>query len=1405
MATVLQAAGARDDKESRFAPIFTNRFFLGLVTNRNPLRAPVGVIYERYYQVGATDVLIAGQNVELSNRLTICRRPGNPAGLSTFISSANIPDVPDSFYSFHEIGGTIRVLADTPTAPYLIGGFASGVGTASQGVIPIFTKAGGVTQSFFQGIGQALYFSDTAEQQKWLDFGSGKPGNSFSTITNTSLTSNVATITAVNNFAPNQTVVISGTTNGSGAFNTTAKILTANSAQFTFALTHADIGSASDTGFANATWNWQIAAPTSAPTLNVVSSGSAATAWQASTIFSTFGLIHDSGTSTAQQLTSVNTLGGNTTQFGTSGNGEPPWNNTPGGSTTDNTGGGTITWTNWGPVATWAANKTFNNASIGGTNANPAMIYDPTTGHIQVNGAPGSAQGTTDGAYPHFTGVIGSNIWDGTIKWFDIGAPGRWKSGTSYPAFANNNPTLASHGIVEPVLPPSNNQTIYFQASGGGTSGSGYAPAFQTAAGAQVTDNQLTWLSQGSDTWTANQSYTAWSGTQPVFGVVKDSNGNMQVCTTTGTSASNQPLPQWLANHVYALNFQIVDSNGFVQKVTTNGTSGVQKTLSNTVLTSGIATYTTSTNHGYSAGQFVTVTSSSHNATFNVTNALILATPAANTFTVNISHDDITTAADTGTVVAGPTWNTTPTGTTTDGTVTWTNQGAQNSGGRPSEWGFKYGSKTPDGPNLVWTCVGPPITWASSTQWHLPSGGFIPPSATSPYGGSEVIGSAFVQAVISSGKSGASTQPTWSTTVNNFVLDPSNSNIQITWRNVGAQQTNSLAFTKGYGYVYAFKSRAATDLFSPQALGGGGVLFGNSASSSNPTTDQALANNQTPTGSADGSVSTASPSVQMATGSNAGAVIFVSGFGSLDPQCDTISIFRTLDGGATFFWLTDIKNPAPVNGNAQPWTYADFLPDTASSQFPGLNTLVVAPINHSNDPPLAGAVNLVQYFGRIFYSVGATVYCSQGPNVGGSSQPPGNGYTAFNPGQFFTFPSQVIRMVPTTIGLLVYTTSDLGIISGGPNITTMFPNIYVPGLGLSSYNALSVRGGLIDLFTADNQVVTFDPNMGISKTGYPIGDQFFKYGAQTTTFNPSSAYVTFHTQGLNDEALFVADGSTGWFRGMTNLPPDAAISGPVWSPKANIVGGCKAIASLEVSPGQHALLVGATSANQPVLVRDSTYTTFSDNSSAYPANFIFGSMVLANPGQQAEVGFITCEFPKVGTSPKLAVMLDEIADSVMVITAASQSGNNTTYTYTLTSGYAVVPGSGVTVSGMADSGNNGTFTVTSTGAGTFTVVNANGVTRAGQTGAGTLFEDLSGDVTVLGIPPQDAPLKYGRTRQPASTFANRYWLAQSINGVAPPQGIDCRHAQVRIDFGSTDTSQNELLTLTVWAKHWQEV
>jgi hypothetical protein len=127
----------------------------------------------------------------------------------------------------------------------------------------------------------------------------------------------------------------------------------------------------------------------------------------------------------------------------------------------------------------------------------------------------------------------------------------------------------------------------------------------------------------------------------------------------------------------------------------------------------------------------------------------------------------------------------------------------------------------------------------------------------------------------------------------------------------------------------------------------------------------------------------------------------------------------------------------------------------------------------------------------------------------------------------------------------------------------------------------------------------------------------------------------------------------------------------------------------------------------------------------------FGSMVLVQPGQIAELGFITCEFILTGTSPLLSVLLDEVSGT---------------------------------------------------------------------------FESLSGyTFATTGLPPQDPPSLYGTQYAPTSLYANRYYFAQQVSGGAPTQGVECRHMQVKVDFGNTDTVQNELLTMTVFGRHWQEM
>ena len=74
--------------------------------------------------------------------------------------------------------------------------------------------------------------------------------------------------------------------------------------------------------------------------------------------------------------------------------------------------------------------------------------------------------------------------------------------------------------------------------------------------------------------------------------------------------------------------------------------------------------------------------------------------------------------------------------------------------------------------------------------------------------------------------------------------------------------------------------------------------------------------------------------------------------------------------------------------------------------------------------------------------------------------------------------------------------------------------------------------------------------------------------------------------------------------------------------------------------------------------------------------------------------------------------------STVTITAATQSGSNTTYSYVLTSGAPLQVGESIAISGMQAPGNNGSFVIAALGSGTLTVVNSIGVSASGQSGAG---------------------------------------------------------------------------------------
>jgi hypothetical protein len=385
----------------------------------------------------------------------------------------------------------------------------------------------------------------------------------------------------------------------------------------------------------------------------------------------------------------------------------------------------------------------------------------------------------------------------------------------------------------------------------------------------------------------------------------------------------------------------------------------------------------------------------------------------------------------------------------------------------------------------------------------------------------------------------------------------------------------------------------------------------------------------------DNTVSNLSP-VSLPTGPTNGNITIPAGSGLsstvIDPQVDYVAIFRTTDNGSTPILV-------PGLGNSY-WTVplTTYLQDgyTDTTTDANLDDLITGAQAGENTPPLPGVANLTYHLGRIFYSIGNTVYYTNG-----ATAPSGNG-TGTSAANADTLPSRVVRLVPTAIGLLVFTVSDIYIIAGNgtPNNPILPAIPYLQGVGLANYNALDINGVLIGFFTTDKQFLIFDPSAGLSYVGYPIGDQFRQNnGKPGTSWNTATVYVAWYTNG-EDQGWFVGDGQFGWYKLINTPSPE---SGVCWSPFATIQGGAGAIASVQTSPGVHQLLISSPTGN--IMFRDLDSNVDEVSASypgiPYPAYAVFGSFVLALPGQVAKVAFVTTDSVRTGSPLEIGLLIDE--------------------------------------------------------------------------------------------------------------------------------------------------------------------
>lgn len=1035
-------------------------------------------------------------------------------------------------------------------------------------------------------------------------------------------------------------------------------------------------------------WNFGGVAPTVAPSLTITETGASGIFWTPNVVYSTMGLLYDVPTATIYQLYSVNADGSNAAgaTIGLTSNGQPNWSTA--GTYLSTLSDGSVIWTNYGQILPWQPNHLYQGGD---------PIYDPGTGCVFI--ASHNYSVTSGGVYPTFTptlGIHGARVTESTgARWENIGqvnggasnAPTcirSWKPSEVFNKYdppingtGGGDPTNVNCATIQPslVLPSTAAAPVFLMAATtAGTTNSSYTSPFGTVApgiGTTINDGQLGWLTLGPSAWAGSTSYAQWAPGGGVFSAIVDTNSNFQVCVASGSSAITGLEPGTAITGTWSA---------------ANASGG------NTVYTAP-----STINPAFTAGSPVSITGFT-NPGNNGTNFQVVSS-IGNQLTVK---------------------NPNGVSETHSATVTF------------NPWGTTYGATILDG-TVKWACVGSATpSWQANTQWYLPTNGFAPPTLGQPYGSASIIDTNGVnQFVTISGESGSPYPPSWNG-IGQFTTDNT-----ITWFGVSKFTAAGFTWTTGYGYCYSFASRVSTDFVVNNAP----PLQIPGTNSPNPTGPLGP-----PTGPGTGSVTTASPVTQI-VGGNSGAQVLVSGQGSLDPQFDTILVFRSADSfgsSGPYLYLTSLVMPAPINSfTPGTWSIIDFMPDlaggpTGTNGLPGLDTLITAPINHFNDPPPgafgstqfqasanslttpeAGStlIGLTYHQGRLWGFIGNTVFASGGPDT-----VVGNGFTSWPPAYEFPFNGVVLRLEPTPSALIVFTTNGIYLIGGGPAITDYYSQPFDLDISILTFNAVTMVHGIPYLFSSDRQLVSIDPSGGITRIGHPIADKLSSY-------NPANVYVAYHHFGDKDHAIFISNGSSEWYRCDPNPAPDSQLTGPVWSPRATIAGGFQAIGSVVTSPGTRQLLIGPTAAGK-ILNRDSDFATFVDNTSPYSSFFTMGNIVVAHPGQMAELAFVEMDFMQIGTQPTVSVLLDEL------------SATN-----------------------------------------------------------GAAFEKISNTFV------SDPPKLYGPVATPDSLWMNRYYFGETTpdnGGDQTPEPAWCKHLQIKVDFGNTDTVQNELLAFSLFGALYQE-
>lgn len=1222
MADAFTANGAVGEP-SDYAPLTMDRYMTGLWTNRSALRdADVPYLQAKFYGGSRYDSFIDGLDMEVSAKLTTIKRPG-----STVWNSATWDPI-NRWYSFlFQLDGVaqIKVIVDCASQVF------DGTGPDIKKLL--WTKSAGGGKTFFHSVGNTLYFTNGVDRIKWtLSTRTYQPLTAYTPLQFIIDPNNNIQVAVGGTQAPIIGISSSG--------NIATILLDPNSPQLPINLNALKGINFTFSGLTVATYlNGQTLPIVGTPTESSIS---------VSIAHADFSLVPETGiASSGNGITGTSAV--------------PGWSTTIGGVTLDEgqqwvCKGSSIQ--NWGLDAplvapnrvqtalpnifpAWSKNTYFStcflitdeasfiqkvtgfgttgsvepvwNETPGGTTADNTVVWTNQGANARANSTPVTVgkyiesialdgnsyyfqcitPGVTGAAAPSFNGALGSPTQDGGVVWNNVGISQVWGDITASSVSGNFG-----------FIPLQGGGSIII---GVGTGGSGGAIAYPAGYNA---GRSVAWSTPG----------VSFNGSTQVSGVFQSTTlggvlgASMQ--NRSGGLAFNAIQVNWAAaawSATATVTQSVVGGMSYIEFTTVNGDA---LCICTGAIASGVSITVPA---GFSATQFINIAGMSGTAftgngmqgvqTLSLSSSLELTANytdnAGNTWDGTANIFGIFWNPGGGVSLSSVTGGEAISIVTTPGSVLAIIQANLASGasfGLPTGFGASTvvstcsaAGFTPSGTDVShgWSAVMSGQSFTGTYQdgsghtWGM-SANVLAVAAilnTTPISQSQTIldSNGFLEAIERSGVTGA-IAPSWAMTEGTQTVDKN-----AIWANDGSYSIAGTAPTK---WGFSYKNFTC------------------------------------------GTVSTMSP-VSQALTFTAGTSTLISGPTSPDTQSDTIVIFRTEEGGGVFFLEDEIPSPPP----GQMWTYNDNNADSF------LDIFTEAPINHVNDRPPVGMTCLNFHDSRIWGGVGVNVQWATGPDV-----TIGNGNEAWSPSNVLGASSTVYRLEPVSItngGILVFTGREVDCVFGdGTSTNAYFLRTYAANIGLLNYDALDVVGSTFHMFTNARKQVSLDPSAGYDETGFPIGDQFTKVttgGISAALYDPRTAFVTWHEQNTGDTALFVADGSVGWFR---YSPVSSPESGFLWSPRAAIEGGTSAVQSVETEPGVKTLLIGPKTSG-PIVMRDTS--TNADLAVNYPNPYVsVGNIQLCQPGQIAEVASISLQSLLVGMAPTCGMLYGEIKETAHI-------------------------------------------------------------------------------------------------------------------------------------------------------------